>query len=337
VDYRGAVMAYSRLTVTRRECLTVLVSAAVFPELRATAASEKPMRGAFMILSTPYTSSGKVDYDDLAAEVEFCERCGVQGLVWPQNSSEQRFLSQDERIHGFEVLARAARGRAPALVLGVQADDTAGMLEYAERAEALEPDAMIAIPPRMATTLEDFRNYYKALCGVTDRPVFVQTSGGAPEIEPTVEFLVALAREFPQCAYVKEEHAPVQKRMLALAEHRPNPIRSIFGAGFGRAWPYEMRLGTDGVMTGGVMYADIYAELWVLNQKGRHDEVRDLFGKLLLMLNLDSLIPGVRLYVLRKRGIFKTLVSRRGEYNFTRAQVDEIEHRFAALEPHLKA
>ena len=129
----------------------------------------------------------------------------------------------------------------------------------------------------------------------------MQTSGGAPDIVPTVEFLVSLAREFPQCGYVKEEHAPVQERMLALAEHRPNPIKTILGANFGRAWVYEMRLGTDGVMTGGVMYADIYAGMWDLHQQGRHDEVRDLNGKLLQMLNLDNLIPGVRLYVLRKR------------------------------------
>jgi 4-hydroxy-tetrahydrodipicolinate synthase len=330
-------MADPRLTVTRRECLTTLAAAALFPTLRAGAAEEKPMRGAFMILSTPYTAAGEVDYAGLAGQAEFCERCGIEALVWPQNSSEQRYLTQAERLRGFDVLAQAARGRAPALVLGVQADDTAGMLAYARHAESLEPDAMIAIPPRTASSLDDFRSYYAALCGVTNRPVFVQTSGGAPEIEPTVEFLVSLAREFPQCGYVKEEHAPVQERMLELAKHRPNPIKTILGANFGRAWAYEMRLGTDGVMTGGVMYADIYAGMWDLHQQGRHDEVRDLNGKLLQMLNLDALIPGVRLYILRKRGLFKTLVSRRGEYSFTKTQIDEIEHRFAGLEPHLRA
>ena len=330
-------MAPLPLTVTRRECLTTLASAAMLPTLCVEAAAGKPMRGAFMILSTPYTASGGVDYDLLGREVDFCDRCGVEGLVWPQNSSEQRYLSTEERLRGFDVLARAARGRTPALVLGMQADDTAGMLQYARRAESLEPDAMIAIPPTTATSLDDFRDYYAALCGVTERPVFVQTSGGAPEVVPTVEFLVSLAREFPQCGYVKEEHAPVQQRMLELAKHRPDPITSILGANFGRAWAYEMRLGTDGVMTGGVMYADIYAGLWDLHQQGRHDDVRDLNGKLLQMLNLDSLIPGVRLYVLRKRGVFNTLVSRRGEYRFTRAEIDEIEHRFAALEPHLLA
>ena len=330
-------MADSGFTVTRRECLTALATTALFPARLVGAAEAKSMRGAFMILSTPYTGAGGVDYEDLAGEVEFCDRCGSEALVWPQNSSEQRYLSKSERLRGFDVLARANEGRSPALVLGVQADDTAGMLEYARHAESLQPDAMIAIPPRTATSLEDFRSYYAALCDVTDRPVFVQTSGGAPDIEPTVDFLVSLAREFPQCGYVKEEHPPVQERMLELAKHRPNPIKSILGANFGRGWAYEMRLGTDGVMTGGVMYADIYAGLWDLHQAGQYDEMRDLYAKLLLMLNLDRLIPGVRLYMLQKRGLFKTLKSRRGEYDFTPLQISEIEHRFAALDPHLRA
>ena len=63
-------MADSDLTVTRRECLTALAATALFPAGRVSAKEAKPMRGAFMILSTPYTSAGEVDYDDLAREVE---------------------------------------------------------------------------------------------------------------------------------------------------------------------------------------------------------------------------------------------------------------------------
>ena len=134
--------------MTRRACLTTLAAAALAPRRRLVGAEEKSMRGAFMILSTPYAASGEVDYEDLAGEVEFCERCGIEAIVWPQNSSEQRYLSMTERLRGFDTLARANAGRAQALVLGVQADDTTGMLEYARHAEALAPDAMIAIPPR---------------------------------------------------------------------------------------------------------------------------------------------------------------------------------------------
>ena len=324
-------------TYSRRQWLNTVGAATFLPYLPMRAATSKPMRGAFMILSTPYTDANEVDYEDLAREVAFLDRCGVHGLVWPQNSSEQRYLSTAERIRGFEVLADAARGRKPALVFGVQGHDIESMMAYARHAETLEPDGMIAIPPTAATSLSDFRDYYAALCSVTERPVFFQTSGGAPDVVPTVEFIVKLATEFPNLAYVKEERAPVHKRMQALTKHRPATIKRIFGAAFGRAWLYEMRLGMDGVMTGGAMYADLYARLWELHRAGQTTELRDLFSKLLLMLNLDAIIPGVRLFVLKKRGVFKTTKSRRGEYVFSGDQIAEIEYRWKALTAYLRA
>ena len=76
--------------LTRREMLATLGAAAVAPDLRPTvrAAEDKPMAGAFMILSTPYTESNQIHHDDLAGQVDFLDRCGVHGFVWPQNSSE---------------------------------------------------------------------------------------------------------------------------------------------------------------------------------------------------------------------------------------------------------
>lgn len=321
-------------TLTRRQCLAALATTAVIPFSGLQAAAANKMQGALMILSTPYRESGEVDYEDLVKEVEFLDRCGVQGLVWPQNSSEQRYLSKAERIRGFEVLAAANRGRDMVLVLGVQAEDTAGMLEYARVAESLSPDGMIAIPPTSANSLEEIHAYYAALCEITARPIFVQTSGG-PDVELTIEFLVQLATDLPQCGYIKEEYGNVHQRMLALQQHQPDPIKSIFGATLGRGWLYEMRIGTDGVMTGGAMYGDVYAKLWQLHLEGRQEELRDCYSRLLLIQNLDQLIPGVRLYVLQQRGVFKTIKSRRGQYSFSPQQIAEIEYRFDALKPYL--
>lgn len=334
-------MIQDSLTFTRRRALHLGATASaalltgITPMGSLLAAEANRMRGTLMILSTPYTSAGEVDYEDLANQVAFLDRCGVQGLVWPQNSSEQRYLSKAERLRGFEVLTEANRGRDMVLVLGVQADDTAGMLEYARFAEALAPDGMIAIPPTTADSLEEIYRYYQALCEVTSRPVIVQTSGG-PDLELTVDFLVRLATDFPNCGYIKEEYGNVQQRIIEEVRHRPDPIKSVITASFGRSWLYEMRLGVDGVMTGGAMYGDIYARLWELQQAGEADALRDCFGRLLLMLNLDDTIPGVRLYVLQRRGIFRSTRSRRGDYQFAPHQVDEIEYRLAGLAPYLK-
>jgi len=325
---------------TRRELLAAAGSAALFARSKATAAPSMPaksMQGAFIILSTPYTATKAVDWEDLASEVDWMNRFGVHGLVWPQLSSELLQLKKDERLHGMEVLAKAAKGKPAPLVLGVQGDDTAEMLEYAEHAEKLSPDAMIAIPPKKAKSMDDYRDYFRALCKLTKRPVFIQTSGGAPDLPPSTEMMIGLAREFPNFGYVKEEHDPVVPRMKELIAHRPDPIRRVYGAHFGNGWLYEMRLASDGVITGGAMYGDIYARLWELHQENKREEARDLYAKLLLMLNLDQDIPGTRLYILKKRGIFKTSVSRQREAKLNQDEIAEIESRFDALKPYLRS
>jgi dihydrodipicolinate synthase/N-acetylneuraminate lyase len=334
------------LLTSRREFLATLTATAVAAHLKNDlAAAGKPLRGAFMILHTPFAADGMVDWEDLAREAAFVDRAGCRGIVWPQGSSGVSTLIKDERLRGMEVLAKAVQGRKVALVLGVQGRDTAEMLEYAARAEALAPDAVIAMPPTSATSLDDYRSYFSALAQAAKRPVILQTSGGARNLVPPVDLIVELARQFPNCGYVKEESAPVLDRMREEVRQRP-PMRGVFGASFGVGWLYEMRLGLDGVITGNAMYADLMARIWELHSAGRRDELREAYSKFLLMRNLDEQVPGTSLYVMKKRGIFKTTVTRAGapvpgqppkvnHLALPPDAIEEIEYRFAALKPYL--
>lgn len=318
-------------SLTRRGFLAGLTLPVLSPALRG---AGKTIRGVFPIMATPFTESKALDYEDLVREVEFLDRCGVQGMVWPQLASEYWLLEKEERMRGMEVLAKAARGRKPALILGVQAPNTEAMLEYARKAESLEPDGMIAIPPSEAKTIDDFLNYYRALARVTKRPIFVQTSGGAKGINPEVKYLVALAREFPNCAYVKEEYPPILERSAQLAAQRP-PIKGVFSGAHGKGWTYEMRLGCDGTCPGAAL-ADVYTVIWDLYQSGKRNEARDVFARLLLIINIDSQILGTFYYLMKRRGVFKTMVSRQKEYRLTPQAIEEIEYNFDALKPYLK-
>ena len=333
------------LLTSRRDFLATLTATAVAAHLKDGLTAAKPLRGAFMILHTPFTSDGMVDWEDLGREVAFVDRAGCQGIVWPQGSSSVSTLTKDERLRGMEVLAKAVQGRKVALVLGVQGRDTAEMLEYAARAEALAPDAVIAMPPTGATSLDDYRGYFRALARGAKRPVILQTSGGARNLVPPVDLIVELAREFPNCGYVKEESEPVLERMRQELRQRP-PMRGVLGASFGIGWLYEMRLGLDGVITGNAMYADLMARMWDLHTRGKADELRDAYSRFLLMRNLDEQVPGTSLYVMKKRGIFKTTVTRAGapvpgqpqkvnRIDLPQDAIDEIEYRFAALKPYL--
>src|SRR5262252_7612860 len=191
------------------------------------------------------------------------------------------------------------------------------------RANALQPDALIAMPPSAARSIDEYREYFRALAKVTSRPVIVQTSGGARDLAPTVDLIVELAREFPHVAYVKEESAPLVERMKAELRQRP-PLKGVFGASLGSGWLYEMRLGLDGVITGMGMYPDLMARIWEFHEHGDADAVREAYGKFLLMRNVSQQIPGADLYLMKKRGIFKTMTARTGGAGAWKAKTFEL-------------
>ncbi|MCC6363610.1 MAG: dihydrodipicolinate synthase family protein [Bryobacterales bacterium] len=300
----------------------------------ANASPTKQMRGIFIIMATPFTESGSVDYEDLRREVDFLTNCGVHGMVWPQLASEYTTLSREERLRGMKVLARASTGRRPALVLGVQGANVQSAIEYLKVAEDLGPDALIAIPPSEASSVDDYRRYYSSLAESAKRPLFIQTTGGAKGLIPPVDMITSLARQFPCLGYVKEEASPVIERMLALAGNRP-VVKSVFSGNAGKGMLYEWRLGMDGTMPG-APFSDAYVHIWDAWHANDHAKAREIFARLLLMINLDTVIPGTRQYIMKRRGVFHTTVSRRQNVKLTPRAVEEIEYCFEGLKPYLK-
>ena len=317
------------MRITRREMLAALGTASSL-----SAAKSKPMRGAFIIMATPFTESKAVDYEDLANEVKFLHRCGVHGMVWPQMASEYATLTKEERLRGMEVLVKAAKRKKPALVLGVQGANTDEALVFLRHAEKLGPDAVISMPPTEAKNLDDYRRYYGTLARETKRPFFIQTTGGAKGVTPTVEFLVELAKEYPHLGYIKEETPPVIRRLKQMAAHRP-VIKSLFSGAAGREMMFEMRLGFDGTMPG-APYADFYAQIWDSFQGGRKERAREIFSKLLLLINIEQQIQGTRPYVMKKRGVFKTTVSRRNPATVPPEGMAEIDAILDLAKPYLR-
>ncbi len=321
-----------------------------------TGAADPKIQGPFLILSTPFTASGAVDFEALARQARYVGWCGCPGMIWPQSGDSVDLLTTDEKLQGMEVLARAARGLSTALCLGVQGKDTAEMLAFARHAEQLAPAAIISRPPDSGTTEDDLRQYWRALASVTTRPVILQTTGGVVYKGPipSVPLLIELAREFPNFGYVKEEAGAVIARTRALVAARP-PIRRVFSARGGLGWLYELRLGSEGLITERAIYADVLTRIWELHRTGSDPAaLRDVYSKFLLMTNLSQTHPGgdlrgIQLYLWKKRGVFPTLVSRHYGAGGTRPaspsysalelnpeEIAEIESRFEALQPYQK-
>ena len=239
----------------------------------------------------------------------------------------------EEIKRGMEVLTRANRGRSMTLVLGVPQDSTPEMVELAKFAEGLAPDMMIAMPPKVGDSLEDYREYYSSLAKVTSRPIMIQTSPNRPGLEFKTDFILELADQYPNLGYVKEEVQPVFKRIQALVG-QPQ-IKRVYSAMRGRYFAYDLRLGVDGLVSGMSMYAEVFAQMWAASREDDWDTVRDLHGRLLVMLTCETEIPGAGRYLLQRRGIFTTRTQRGRDYSLSQVQIDEIEHNLKGLEPYL--
>jgi dihydrodipicolinate synthase/N-acetylneuraminate lyase len=316
----------------RRSFLATLAGAAV--SVRAGARPDKPLRGIFVIAATPYTESKAVDYEDLAREADWQNRCGAHGIVWPQMASEYNRLTVEERLHGFEVIADAAKGKPAAVVFGVQGPDTAAALNYLRHAEKLSPDAFIAIPPEKSESLEDYRAYYGALARATDRPIFIQDTGPHDPTHMPVPFIIGLANAHPNLGYIKEELSPVLDRMRELQAHRP-PMKRVFSGDGGRGMLAEMSQGSDGTMPG-AGYTDVYVQIWDAWQAGNPRKAREIFMHLLPLINLEELAELGYQHMLHRRGVFKTSVTRIPRTSISPEIKAEIDAAFEGLKPYLR-
>jgi 4-hydroxy-tetrahydrodipicolinate synthase len=317
--------------------LPLLTRPPILSAARAPAASGKTFRGIFAILQTPFTLHDQLDEEDLEREVKFCLQAGVQGLVWPQLAGEFYVLSEEERRRGAEILMRSA-GRGGAVVIGVQAASKEIAIEFARHAESKGADAVIALPPFLGpVTLEAVADYYRAIAAAIRLPVFIQNSGGEWGPALPTSFVIQLARENPQLAYVKEEIAPVPHR---LGEYKSSGVmKGIFSGNAGRNLLNELARGASGTMPA-CEFVDVDAQIYNLAAAGKWGEARALAQKLLPLIILEETY-GVAFAkaVLVRRGVFKT-TKRRGVASLEvldSVDQQELDAWWEGLAPYLRA
>ena len=292
-------MSFDAPVMDRRVVLKTLGSVAASAafskfSFASTRGNAKPLNGLFPIASTPFTPDNKLDLDCLNAEVSFCNRGRVPGLIWPQIASGWSTLSTGERFAGAESMLAAGKGGKTAIVIGVQTtgNDLPGAIALAKHAEKNGADAICSLPPEGngAVILE----YYKAIGNATSLPLFVQTIG-----DMSVDSVVEMYKSIPTMKVVKDEAGDPLTRVTELREKTGNKLAVFAGKGV-RNMMDEMRLGFTGFCPV-VGLVDLFQQVWELYEAGKQREAFDMFGR----IQAFSTIANADRYLLVARGIFK--------------------------------
>jgi len=266
-------------------------------------AGAKPWRGLFPIAQTPFTADDKLDLDCLTAEVEFCNRSGIPGLLWPQGSSGWTTLSEKERLDGANAMLSAGKGGKTALIIGVQPldGDVNTAIRYARHAAQHGADGLVSLPPGFDNgrpdkklTPQDHVDYYKALGAATDLPIMVQSHG-----DMSVDLIVALYEQVPTLKGVKDETGDTLIRLPEFKKRTDNKL-VVMDANGALKMLDGMRLGFDGYIpkTGLADLSQVVFDLWYA---GKHKEAFDMFGR----IQAFQSITGAMQYLLTARGVFK--------------------------------
>jgi 4-hydroxy-tetrahydrodipicolinate synthase len=294
--------------------------------------SKDDWRGSFAIPMTPYDAHDRIDADVLADEIAFCVESGVGGIVVPVMVSEFFLLSEEERRLMIRVPVEASGGRVP-IVANVAAVNTPLAVQYAEYAQQVGADAVIAMPPYIGRSdFPSIRAYYQAISDAVSIPVWIQNADIAPL---SLDQVVTLCTEIENVSWVKEEVSPETQRIAALAARRSPAVHGIMGGNGGRYLITEWARGAAGCIHA-CQFCDLIQDIWDMLDGGQESAARDLF---------DVVLPGLVLEGIFGMAYAKEVMVRRGVFTNTRMRgqtrpldaddLREIDAFWTRIEPHL--
>ena len=295
--------------------------------------SREHWRGSFAIPMTPFDVHDRIDEDALRAELRFCVESHVGGVAAPLMVSEFRLLSEDERRLMVRVAVEECRGTGIPVVANCAAVNTPLAVQYAEYAQQVGADSVIAMPPYIhRPDWPAIRAYYQAISDAVDVPVWIQNASMAP-LAP--DQIVQLCTEIQHVSWVKEEVPPSTHSISRLMAKRCPDIEGVMGGGGGRYLITERARGAVGVIHA-CQFCDVVQRIWELLDTGEQEAAEELYERILPGLMLEGLMGmAFAKEVMMRRGVLKNNRIRTEAHPLDVDDMREIDRAWRRIEPYL--
>jgi 4-hydroxy-tetrahydrodipicolinate synthase len=260
------------------------------------------LSGIFPVLPTPFDATGAPDEASLRKLVRYAIASGADGATYPGVASEVSELSTDERVRLAAVVQDELAGRLP-LIVGISSTSAETSATLARDAQARGAAAfMVAAPADRQDTAAQVA-FFSDLAAHVSAPIMLQNVPPPAGAGLTPDALMPILAAVPAIAYVKEETLPSGQRLTQIRERAPASLLAVFGGAGGRYVTDELRRGAAGSMPA-IELAEVHAKLMAAHRAGDHDRVREIFTRMLPILNVQAVFRwALTKYVLHKRGI----------------------------------
>ena len=182
------------------------------------------LKGLGTALLTPF-KGGEVDYSAFAATVDWQVEAGTDFLVPLGTTGETPTLSDSEKLQVLQVTLKHAQGRP--VMAGVGTNSVSGTLANLRLLQ--DADAfLVVVPYYNKPPQRGIYEYFKAVAGATAKPVYIYNVPGRTGSNIEAETTLALARDIPNIAGIKEASGNMAQ-IKAILEGRPRGFSVLSG------------------------------------------------------------------------------------------------------------
>lgn len=309
-----------------------------------TTTSTSAKKGFIPVMLTPFTSTGKIDFDALTGLTEFYLEAGAAGLFANCLSSEMFELDEAERIQLIEHVLKVTNGSVPVVATGTFGGPIAKQAEFVNRVADTGVQAVIGITGLLADEHESdevFNGRVEELMQLTGNVSLGFYECPVPYkrlISPKqLEQFVATGR----VTYHKDTCLDIEQIKAKLKGTQSNPNFGLYDAYMVHAVD-SLKAGSAGLSC---IQGNYFPELivWLCDNYNNEalvaevDRVQQFF--IAHMDVMHNVYPKVAKYYLQKRGIGISTYTRRDVGAFTpqiQAQVDDLYYQYNILQNELE-
>ncbi|MCY2983681.1 MAG: dihydrodipicolinate synthase family protein [Planctomycetota bacterium] len=306
-----------------------------------TLATTADLNGVLPVLQTPFTENFAIDVATLESEIDWAFSTGADGVVCAMVSETLRLGYRGRKELAMRV-CQSVKGRG-FVVISVGAESNAEACDFAQHAESLGANAVMAIPP-VATALSSAAtaDYFASIARSISIPLVVQDASNYVGASIDLGVYLKLLDEFGERRiFFKPEASPLGPNLSKLRDATKHQARIFEGSG-GINLVDCYRRGIVGTMPGTDLLDGIVA-LWRALKVGDERRIYELSLPIsaLVYLQLQGGLDGflsIEKYLLKKRGLFQnTLQLQPYGWQPDCETIAEVDRLFALMQQRLNA
>jgi len=241
-------------------------------------------QGVYPAVTTKFKADLSLDFDAMAAHLEFQLDAGVHGVIILGSLGENSTLDMDEKLQLTEFFIRQVNGRVPLLAC-IAESDTRQACIYASRAEAMGIDGFMLLPPmRYPSDQRETMSYLHEVAAASDVPIMLYNNPVAYGTDLSPADFKTLAAN-PKFVAIKESSA--NTRRIPEIRHITGDRYAIFCGVDDLAFE-SFALGAVGWVAGLVVaFPRETVRIYDLMMANKWAEARQIYEWFLPLLSLD--------------------------------------------------